>query len=164
MGALMVHGLTPGPLLFANNPTFVAWIYVAVFLALVATLILGLAMIRAAVLVTRIPPRLMYVFIAVFCVIGAFAIRNDMNDVYVMIAFGVIGFVFSRIGLPATPLAFGLILGPILEENLRRSLMISRGSWTIFIERPISAILIAVCVVLIALPVLTPLVRRIRAR
>jgi len=152
MGALMVHGLTPGPLLFANDPTFVAWIYVAVFLALVATFVLGLGMIRAAVLVTRIPPRLMYVFIAVFCVIGAFAIRNDMNDVYVMIAFGVTGFVFSRLGLPATPLAFGLILGPILEENLRRSLMISGGSWTIFVERPISAALVGVCALIVALP------------
>lgn len=153
MGALMVHGLTPGPLLFTSNPTFVAWIYVSVLLALIATLVLGLGMIRLAVLVTRIPPQLMYVFIAVFCVIGAFAIRNDMNDVYVMLAFGVIGFVFTRIGLPVTPLAFGLILGPILEENLRRSLMISRGSWTIFLERPISAILILICVLLVALPV-----------
>lgn len=160
MGALMVHGLTPGPLLFANDPTFVSWIYVSVFLALVATLVLGLGMIRAAVLVTRIPPQLMFVFIAVFCVIGAFAIRNDMNDVYVMIAFGVIGFVFSRIGLPATPLAFGLILGPILEENLRRSLMISRGSWSIFLERPISAILILACVIIICLP----LINRVWAR
>ena len=154
MGALMVHGLTPGPLLFANNPTFVSWIYVSVLLALVATLVIGLGMIRAAVLVTKIPPQLMYVFIAVFCVLGAFAIRNDMNDVYVMIAFGVVGFVFSHLSLPVTPLAFGLILGPILEENLRRSLMISRGSWTIFLERPISATLIAICVVLISLPVL----------
>lgn len=154
MGALMLHGLTPGPLLFANNPTFVAWIYVSVLLALIATLLIGLVMIRGAVLVTRIPPQLMYVFIAVFCVIGAFAIRNDMNDVYVMIAFGVVGFVFSRLSLPVTPMAFGLILGPILEENLRRSLMISRGSWSIFLERPISAVLIVICVILVSIPLL----------
>lgn len=154
MGALMLHGLTPGPLLFASNPTFVAWIYVSVLLALIATLVIGLGMIRAAVLVTRIPPQLMYVFIAVFCVIGAFAIRNDMNDVYVMVAFGVVGFVFSRLSLPVTPMAFGLILGPILEENLRRSLMISRGSWSIFLERPISAVLIAICVLLVSMPIL----------
>ncbi len=162
MGALMVHGLTPGPLLFANDPTFVSWIYVSVFLALIATLVIGLGMIRAAVLVTRIPPQVMYVFIAVFCVIGAFAIRNDMNDIYVMIGFGVLGFVFSRLSLPVTPLAFGMILGPILEENLRRSLMISRGSWSIFLERPIAATLIAVCVLLVCLPLLTRLWTRLR--
>lgn len=162
MGALMVHGLTPGPLLFANNPTFVSSIYVSVLLALVATLVIGLVMIRAAVLITLIPPRLMYVFIAVFCVIGAFAIRNDINDVYVMIAFGVVGLIFSKLSLPATPLAFGLILGPILEENLRRSLMISRGSWTIFLERPISAILVIVSLTLILLPVLQWLWSKVR--
>lgn len=162
MGALMVHGLTPGPLLFANDPTFVSWIYVSVFLALVATLVIGLGMIRAAVLVTRIPPQVMYVFIAVFCVIGAFAIRNDMNDIYVMIGFGVLGFVFSRLSLPVTPLAFGMILGPILEENLRRSLMISRGSWSIFLERPIAATLIAVCALLVCLPLLAWGWRRLR--
>ncbi len=106
----------------------------------------------------------MHVFIAVFCVIGAFAIRNDMNDVYVMAAFGVVGFVFSRLSLPVTPLAFGLILGPILEENLRRSLMISRGSWSIFLERPISAALIAVCAVLVALPLLAAIRTRLRQR
>ncbi len=155
MGALMVHGLTPGPLLFANNPTFVSWIYVSVLLALIATLLIGLIMIRAAVLITLIPSRLMLVFIAVFCLIGAFAIRNDINDVYVMIAFGVVGYVFSKLDLPATPLAFGLILGPILEENLRRSLMISQGSWSIFLERPISAILVIVSILLISLPILT---------
>ncbi|QUS36735.1 tripartite tricarboxylate transporter permease [Falsirhodobacter algicola] len=164
MGALMVHGLTPGPLLFASDPTFVSWIYGSVLLALVATLIFGLAIIPVSVLVTRVPPELMYVFIAIFCVIGAFAIRNDINDVYVMIAFGVTGFVLSRLRLPVTPLAFGLILGPILEENVRRSLMISRGSWTIFIERPISATLIAVCAALILLPLIGAAFARAKRR
>jgi putative tricarboxylic transport membrane protein len=161
MGALMIHGLAPGPLLFANNPTFVAWIYVSVLLALIATLSLGLGMIRGAVLVTRLPTPLMSVFIAAFCVIGAFSIRNDMNDVYVMIVFGVVGLVFMRIGLPVTPLAFGLILGPILEENLRRTLLISRGSWTVFLERPIAATLIALALALILLPVVRALTQRL---
>ena len=164
MGALMVHGLTPGPLLFSSNPDFVSWVYVATLLALIATLALGFGMIRIAVLVTRIPPHLMYVLIGVFCVIGSFAIRNDINDVYVMIAFGVVGFVFSQVGLPVTPLAFGLILGPILEENVRRSLMISRGSWSIFLERPISAALVALCVFVICLPLVARGVRWLRER
>ena len=87
---------------------------------------------------------------------------NHMNDVYVMIAFGVTGFVFSRRSLPATPLAFGLIIGPILEENLRRSLVIRRGSWTIFPERSISAIMIAVCVLVVALPSIGWSIGRVR--
>jgi len=161
MGALMVHGLTPGPMLFASNPTFVSWIYASVLLALIATLIMGLALVRAAALVTRVPPQLMSVFIAMFCVIGAFSIRNDVNDIYVMIAFGVIGLLFMRLGLPVTSLAFGLILGPILEENLRRSLMHSRGSWMIFLERPISAALIVISLALIVLPMLASLRGRV---
>lgn len=160
MGALMIHGLTPGPLLFANNPEFVSWIYASVLLALLATLIFGLMMIRGAVLITRVPPNLMAVFITLFCVVGAFSIRNDMNDVYVMIAFGVVGVVFMRLGLPVTSLAFGLILGPVLEENLRRSLMLSRGSWSIFLERPIAMALICVSLLLI----FTPLAMRILPR
>ncbi|RJE79722.1 C4-dicarboxylate ABC transporter permease [Paracoccus sp. JM45] len=160
MGALMVHGLTPGPLLFAKDPTFVAWIYVAVLMALVATLVFGLGMIRIAVLVTRIPPHLMYVFVTLFCVIGAFAIRNNLNDIYVMIGFGIIGFSFAKLDLPVTPLAFGLILGPILEENLRRSLMISRGSWEIFLQRPISALLLLLCLAVVVLPLIARWKRR----
>lgn len=164
MGALMIHGLTPGPLLFANNPEFVSWIYASVLLGLVGTLVLGLALIRGVVLVTRIPTQLMAVFITVFCVIGAFSIRNDMNDVYVMIAFGVVGLVFMRVGLPVTSLAFGLILGPILEENLRRSLMLSRGSWTVFLDRPIAAALVLISLALILFPMLGTLRNRLRRR
>lgn len=164
MGALMIHGLTPGPLLFANNPGFIAWIYATVLLALLATLVFGLLLIRPAVLITKIPAHLMSVFITLFCVIGAFSIRNDMNDVYVMIAFGVIGVVFIRLGLPVTSLAFGLILGPVLEENLRRSLLLSRGSWEVFISRPIAATIIAICLLLILGPIIRALWLRLRPR
>lgn len=77
------------------------------------------------VLIKRVPPRLMLVIVAVFRGIGAFAIRNNMKDVYVMAALGLLDWVFHLLNLPARPLAFGLILGPILQENVRRSLMIS---------------------------------------
>ena len=152
MGALLLHGLQPGPTLFAANPTFVAWIYASVLLALVATLIVGLASLRFAVLITRVPPRVMLIVVAIFCVIGAFAIRNDMNDVYLMAAFGLLGWVFYKLNLPATPLAFGLILGPILEENVRRSLMISQGDWSVFISRPVAGVFVLISVLLVIGP------------
>ncbi|MFD2238020.1 tripartite tricarboxylate transporter permease [Aureimonas populi] len=164
MGALLIHGLAPGPLLFQNDPGFVSSVYASVLLSLVATLVLGFALIRAAVLVTQIPARLMYVFIAVFCLMGAFAIRNDMNDVYVMIAFGLVGLLFLRLGLPTAPLAFGLILGPILEENLRRSLMLSRGSWSIFLDRPIALALVLASLAIVLLPAFGWLRARLRDR
>lgn len=163
MGALMIHGLNPGPLLFTQNPIFVSWMYASVLLAILATFIIGTGFIRGAVLITRVQPQLMAVIISVFCTVGAFSIRNDINDIYVMMAFGVVGLVFLRLNLPVTSLAFGLILGPVLEENLRRSLMLSGGSWSIFLERPISALLIGVSFLLIAVPVVSALVGR-RAR
>ena len=88
------------------------------------------------------------------CVVGSFAIRNNITDVYIMIAFGVIGYVMNRLDIPVAPLAFGLILGPILEENLRRSLIISDGSWLVFIERPIALTMLVLSVSALVFPLL----------
>lgn len=156
MGALMIHGLQPGPLLFVNNLDFVASVYVAVLLSIVVLLVAGLAMIRWVTIVTRIPSQLMQVFIALFCVIGAFAIRNDINDIYVMAAFGGVAYVFHLLRLPVTPLAFGLILGPIFEENIRRSLILSQGDWMVFLERPITLALILISLALVLVPLVLP--------
>ena len=138
MGALLIHGLRPGPLLFIERPDFVATVYVALFLALLLTVVLGFFLIRYFVRLMRTPSHILLIIIALLCVVGAFAIRNNIADVYIMITFGVIGYVMDKLEIPVAPLAFGLILGPILEENLRRSLIISDGSWMVFIERPIA--------------------------
>ena len=138
MGALLIHGLRPGPMLFTDRPDFVAGVYVALFLALLLTVLFGFFLVRYFVRLMRTPSNILLVIIALLCVVGAFAIRNNIADVYIMIAFGVIGYVMNRLEIPVAPLAFGLILGPILEENLRRSLIISDGSWMVFIERPIA--------------------------
>jgi len=138
MGALLIHGLRPGPMLFTERPDFVASVYVALFLALLLTVILGYLLIRHFVSLMRTPSHILLVIIALLCVVGAFAIRNNVTDVYIMVAFGVIGYIMNKLEIPVAPLAFGLILGPILEENLRRSLIISDGSWMVFIGRPIA--------------------------
>jgi putative tricarboxylic transport membrane protein len=92
--------------------------------------------------------------IALLCVIGSFAIRNNIVDVYVMIGFGVTGYVMNRLEIPVAPVAFGLILGPILEENLRRSLIISDGSWMVFVERPIALTMLALSIAALCYPLL----------
>lgn len=138
MGALLIHGLRPGPMLFTERPDFVASVYVALFLALLLTVIFGFLLIRHFVTLMRTPSHILLVIIALLCVVGAFAIRNNVTDVYIMVAFGVIGYIMNKLEIPVAPLAFGLILGPILEENLRRSLIISDGSWMVFIGRPIA--------------------------
>lgn len=150
MGALLLHGLRPGPMLFAERPEFVAAIYVALFLALVFTLLFGFVFIHQIVRLLRLPANILTALVALLCVVGSFAIRNDITDVYVMVAFGVIGFVMSRLAIPVAPVAFGLILGPILEENVRRSLIVSDGAWDTFVTRPISAtlLLLSLCAIL----------------
>jgi putative tricarboxylic transport membrane protein len=153
MGALLIHGLRPGPMLFANNPGFVAGVYVAVFLAVVLTLVIGFGFMRIVAQVMRVPRAILFCTIALLCVVGAFAIRNSMTDVYVMLFFGVLGYVMFMLRLPPAPLVFGLILGPILEENLRRTLILSRGSWSVFIERPIALSLIVLSLAVVLAPV-----------
>jgi putative tricarboxylic transport membrane protein len=167
MGALLIHGLRPGPLLFVERPDFVAGVYVALFFALLLTVVFGTFLIRyfvrlmrtpshvlLFVRLMRTPSHVLLMIIALLCVIGSFAIRNNVIDVYVMLAFGVIGYVMTRLEIPVAPLAFGLILGPILEENLRRSLIISDGSWLVFIERPIALTMLLLSIAALAYPVL----------
>lgn len=162
MGALLIHGLRPGPMLFANNPGFVAGVYVAVFLAVALTLVIGFGFMRVVAQIMRVPRTLLFCAIALLCVVGAFAIRNSLSDVYVMLFFGVLGYVMILLRLPPAPLVFGLILGPILEENLRRTLILSRGSWTVFIERPIALTLILMSLAAILAPFVMFLWRRWR--
>jgi len=162
MGALLVHGLRPGPMLFTSNPEFVTGVYAALFIALILTFIVGLLSLRWMAAVMRIPTRVMMVLIALLCIIGAFSIRSNIVDVYVMISFGCLGYIMNLLKIPVAPLAFGLILGPMLEENLRRTLMISRGSWEVFIDRPIALGLLVAIVLFILAPFIKPLIRRIR--
>lgn len=156
MGALLVHGLRPGPLLFVNDPGFISNIYASVFFGVILTLVIGFAFIRLITLVMRIPAYIMFCAITLLCIVGSFAIRNSISDVFVMIFFGVVGYVLYVLRMPPAPLVFGLILGPILEENVRRSLIIGRGSWTIFLERPISLVLILLSLAAILVPLLAP--------
>lgn len=164
MASLLMHGLRPGPMLFAERPEFVAAIYVALFLALVFTLLFGFLFIRQIVRLLQLPGNILMVLVAILCFVGAFAIRSSVNDVIVMVAFGFIGFTMARLGIPIAPLAFGLILEPILEENLRRSLIVSDGSYLVFLERPISATLLAIALLAVVWPVVAPLLRRGRAQ
>ncbi len=159
MGSLLIHGLRPGPLLFANNPSFVANVYVALLISIVMTFLLGLLLMRLITYVIRVPAHIMMCTITLFCVVGSFAIRNSVSDVFIMLFFGFVGYFLYVIRVPPASLAFGLILGPILEENIRRSLIISRGSWTIFLERPISLTLLLLSTLVLLLPLIGALLR-----
>jgi len=116
-------------------------------------LILNLPLIPIWVQVLRIPGKILYPLILLFCVIGAYGINNNVFDVYVMILFGVIGYLFRKFGYEGAPLILAFVLGPLFEVNLRRSLLISGGSFAIFFTRPIAlaAIILALALVLFSL-------------
>lgn len=152
MGALLIQGLRPGPLLFKEHPEFVAAVYVALGVAVVLTTALGLLGARLFARVLALPQPVLLCGIAMLCVVGAYAVNNSLFDVGVMIAFGVLGYGMQKLGFPVVPLVFGLILGPMLEENVRRTLVVSNGDWLVYLRRPLSAILLALSVLTAAYP------------
>ena len=165
LGAMLIHGIRPGPLIMVENPIYIYQVTVMVLLATAAMFILGLSMVKTLVRVLTIPrPKLMPI-VFVLCIVGSFALSSQMYDVRIMIVFGLLGFLLREMEYPMAPLVLGIILGDILDRNLRRALVISDGSFTPFFTRPISLVLfIAIVLVIISrLPVTTRLIQSIKA-
>jgi putative tricarboxylic transport membrane protein len=163
LGALLIHGLTPGPRLFRDDPLFVTSTFVSLGLAIILTTVVALAMIRYLALIVAVPKRLLLPLVAILAVVGAFAVNNSLFDVGVMLVFGVVGYAMGWSGIPTAPLVFGLVLGPILETNVRRALLVSGGDPSIFVTRPISLTLLMLGVGVLLWPVLSDWVNRRRA-
>ncbi|MBU2866028.1 tripartite tricarboxylate transporter permease [Pacificibacter marinus] len=152
IGVLLLHGLRPGPGLFENQPDLVVTIYGALFVAILLTaFVAGLIGIPVYRKILAIPQRLLTAAVLVLCLLGAYAVRNAVVDVWVAIFFGAVGFAFIRLSIPVLPLAFGAVLGPLLEENLRRTLIIHRDV-SVFFERPISLVLVCLSLAILLLP------------
>lgn len=164
IGVLLLHGLRPGPGLFESQPDLIVTIYSALFVAILLTGLvaatIGLPVFRR---VLSLPQRILVTGVLLLCLLGAFSVRNATVDVWVAIFFGGVGFAFIRLGVPVLPLAFGAVLGPILEENLRRTLMIHRD-WLVFLERPVSLALISISVVVLVGPPIVRLLSNTRGR
>ena len=160
LGGLMVHGILPGPTLMTEYGDVTYTLLWAVLFANIALFLVGLLFTRACVAVTRIPNRVVGPVIVVLAVIGSFAINNSMFDVGLMIAFGMLGFLLDEFGIPTPPLVIGLILGPVLDTSLQQSLLIGQGSWWIFLQSLISAVLLAVA--LLSVLQATPLLGALR--
>jgi putative tricarboxylic transport membrane protein len=152
-GAFLIHGVTPGPLLITQHPEIFWGVVGSMYLGNVILLILNLPLIPLWVQVLRIPDRILYPLIILFCLVGAYSINNSVFDIGVMILFGVMGYLLKKFDYEAAPLILGFVLGPMFEVNLRRSLLMSQGSFAIFVERPIALTALIVCLILIVLPV-----------
>ncbi len=162
MGGLMVHGIMPGPTLMTEYAGVTYTLIWALMFSNVAMFILGLAFTRVAINVTKIQNKIISPIIIILCVIGAFAINNSMFDVYLMFGFGILGYFMDKIKMPTAPMVVGMILGKMLDVSLHQSLLMSEGSWMIFLQNPISAVLLVVA--LISIIQATPLVSILRRK
>ncbi len=154
IGALMIHSIQPGPMLFVTNADVVWAIISACLLSTVAMYGMMLALTPLIARVTEIPRSYMMPVVLVFCVIGAFGADNSMFDVWVMLAFGVVGFALERAGIPLGPFVIGFILAPLAEEKLRTGLMMSGGSYAPLLTNPLSALFLLTALLVLLWPLL----------
>lgn len=155
LGALMIHGVQPGPLLIKEQPDIFWGTIVSMYIGNVMLLVLNLPLIGMWVKIVKIPYRILFPFILFFCVIGSYTINNSTFDVLTMLVFGIIGYLFQKYRYEPAPLVMAFILGPIMENALRQSLIMSDGDFSIFISRPISIAGLSIAVFLLLLPLLS---------
>lgn len=154
LGALMIHGLRPGPLLFQQNPEFVWGLIASMYIGNIVLLILNMPLVPMFTSILRIPYPVLAPIIIVVSFIGVYGINNSVFDVWVMFVFGVLGYFFKKFDYPVAPTVLALVLGDLLERSLRQSLAISQNDPTIFFARPISATLLLIGLVSLTSPLI----------
>ena len=149
LGALTIQGIQPGPQVIAAHPELFWGLIVSFWIGNIFLVILNIPLIGMWVKLLSIPYHLMFPAIVLFTCIGVYSTNNSPFDVWVLLAFGILGYLMALLRLEVVPVLLGLILGPMLEENFRRTLLLSRGSFSVFVERPITAIALGVCAFLL---------------
>ena len=162
IGALMIHGIQPGPQIMREQPELVWGVIASMWVGNLMLVIINLPLIGIWVSLLKVPYRLLFPAILLFCCIGAYGTNNSVVDVWLMLVCAVVGYFFIKIKVETAPLLLGLVLGPQLEENLRRALLLSDGDFSVFVTRPISAVLLGTVAVILVV-MMSPAVFRKRA-
>jgi TctA family transporter len=152
-GALIIHDIQPGPEIMTNTPELFWGLIASMWIGNAMLIILNLPLVGLWIRLLNIPYRLLFPMIVLCCTIGAYSSNNNMFDVWVAIVFGFLGYIFAKLECEPAPLLLGYILGPMLEENLRRALILSRGEYSVFVTRPISLVMLLLAVGLLVLVV-----------
>jgi putative tricarboxylic transport membrane protein len=160
LGAFIIHGLQPGPLLMTQNPTLFWGIVVSMYIGNAMLLVLNLPLVGMWAQLLRVPYNVLFPLIVLFSIIGVYCSSNNVFDVYVMIGFGILGYLMRKTGYEPAPLVLAFVLGPMLENNLRKALILSQGDLSTFLSRPISAVCLAVAAMLLIVPLLPALRRK----
>jgi putative tricarboxylic transport membrane protein len=158
VGAMTIHNIQPGPQVMTSNPELFWGLIASMWIGNAMLIILNLPLIGIWIKLLTIPYRWLFPAIVLFCAIGVYSTNNNTWDIWMVAIFGLIGYLFIKLGCEPAPLLLGLILGPMMEENLRRALLLSRGDWSVLVTRPLSAGLLAAAVLLIIV-VMLPAVR-----
>ena len=146
LGALMLHGLTPGPLLLIENPNFLPETGAILLLAAIAMWVMGIYLAKQVVKILRIPQPILMPIVGVLCLIGSYSLGNNVFNLYLMVPVGILAYFMGEMGYAIAPLVIGMILGPMADESLRRALMVSQGSFAPMFTRPVSLILVILTV------------------
>lgn len=160
VGALIIHGMQPGPLMMTKRPDLFWGLITSMYVGNIILLILNLPLIGVWVQLLKVPYMFLFPFILLFSLIGVFSLNNNLAEIFLMILFGVFGFLVRRFGYEAAPLILALVLGPMMENAFRQSLILSGGSFSIFLERPIALTLIGSALILLIFPMLKNLGRK----
>jgi TctA family transporter len=159
VGALIIQGIQPGPRMVEAQPDLFWGLIASMWIGNVMLLIINLPMIGMWVKLLQVPYKFLYPAILVFCCIGAYSVNNNVFDVYSTVLFAVFGYMCNKLKLEPAPLLIGFVLGPMMEEHLRRAMLLSRGDVMVFIERPISASMLGIAAIAL-LAMLLPNLRK----
>lgn len=161
LGAFMIHGVTPGPLLMKQNPQIFWGVIVSMYVGNAMLLVLNLPLIGIWVKILKIPYKILFPLILLFCLIGVYSVSNSVFDIYIMLIFGILGYLMKKFEYEGAPLVLAFVLGPMMENNLRKSLIMSQGDFSIFFTRPLAAVSLIISIALLLFP-LIPWLRKKR--
>ncbi|QCB45577.1 tripartite tricarboxylate transporter permease [Hydrogenophaga sp. PAMC20947] len=161
VGAMTIHNIQPGPQVMTSNPELFWGLIASMWIGNAMLVILNLPLIGIWVKLLKVPYHLLFPAIVLFCAIGVYSTNNNSFDIWMVAIFGFIGYLFIKLGCEPAPLLLGLILGPMMEEYLRRALLIARGDWSVFVTRPLSASLLAIAALLLVI-VISPAIKKKR--
>jgi putative tricarboxylic transport membrane protein len=164
LSAMLIHGITPGPLLMSSHPDIFWGVIASMYIGNFMLLVLNLPLVGLFIRLLRTPANLLMPIIVVLCIIGAFAVNNTVTDIIIMVIAGLIGYIFRKLSFPIAPLLLALVIGPMMEEALRQSLLLSGGSFSIFITQPLSRILIIITALVVIIPLLTKAFKKNNAK
>ena len=163
LGGMVIWGLEPGPLVFTDHPDFVWGFIASLYAANLFSLLINIAFIPAFIWVLKMPFTILAPVIFVLCIVGGFVPTLDMHDVWLMLVFGVVGYLMRKLDYPMAPAVLAIVLGPLAEPALRQSLLISSGSFSIFFTRPFAGVFMVIALLLLALPLFSVVRNRLKS-